>query len=181
MNRTAEGAKPHLPTMLGLIALAAIARLFDLGHPGLTQNEDYVMLCARAILDHGAPFLPAGGLYPRALPFSYVAALLVRLLGPSEIAVRLLPALVSIAAVGVGFLFASRVFGRAAGVIAGLMLAASPSVWSSSKRASTRGFREGSPRRVPPFNPAAARCPRRPARPRTTSMNRSPRSRFRFL
>ncbi len=121
----AETKSRHILTMAGLMLVAAIPRLYDLGNPGLTQNEDYVMLCARAILDHGAPFLPSGHFYPRALPFSYASALLVFLLGPIEIAVRLLPALFSIATVGLGFVFASRAFGRAAGMIAGLAIALS--------------------------------------------------------
>ena len=138
MTRTTELSNPPQPAapitlkprdivmMFGLMAVAALLRLYDLDSPGLTRNEDYVMLCARAILAGGAPVLPSGGLYPRGLPFSYAAAAMVAIFGETEIAVRLLPALFSAAAVGVGFLFARRVFGRAPAIIAALVLALSP-------------------------------------------------------
>ena len=138
MTRASELSNPPHPgapitlelrdivTMLGLVALAAVLRLYDLGSPGLIQNEDYLMLCSRAILESGVPVLPSGGFYPRALPFSYATAAMVAIFGDNEIAVRLLPALFSIAAVGLVFIFARRVFGRAPSIIAGLVLALSP-------------------------------------------------------
>jgi hypothetical protein len=111
--------------MLGLMALAAIPRLVTLGSPGLTRNEDYAMLCARAILEHGVPVLPSGGLYPRALPFSYATAAMVKAFGEGEAVLRFLPALFSIATVGLAYAFARRVFGRGPAVVAGLVLALS--------------------------------------------------------
>ena len=70
MTRVTEPLEPHdRATLLGLLALAVILRLYDLGSPGLTQNEDYVMLCVRGILERGVPVFPSGVFYPRAVPF----------------------------------------------------------------------------------------------------------------
>jgi len=125
---TTAGAlsRGHVLAMLGLMALAAIPRLLNLGYPGLSGNEDYVVLCARAILEHGIPVFPSGGLYPRAFPFSYATAAMVAAFGGSEAVLRFVPACFSIATVGLGYAFARRALGTGPAVVAGLVLALSP-------------------------------------------------------
>ncbi len=105
--------------------LAAVLRLHALGELGFAGAEYYVVLSARGILAHGVPEFPSGLVYPRALPFSYATAAIVRIFGESEFSVRLLGALLSTVAVGAVYGFARRSFGPEVALVAGLVMAVS--------------------------------------------------------
>ena len=82
--------------LLTLIALVGLyLRVWHLGELGLHGDEDITTLAVRSILDHGYPLLPGGMVYLRALPFHYILAGSVSLLGMTEFALRLPAALFS--------------------------------------------------------------------------------------
>jgi hypothetical protein len=112
-------------TLTALMVLAAVPRLYHLGHPGLSKNEDYAAIAARAIREHGVPRFPSGAIYPRASVVSYVTAASTWLLGADEFAIRLPWALLSVPGVGLAYVFARRVFGRDVALLAALFLALS--------------------------------------------------------
>jgi 4-amino-4-deoxy-L-arabinose transferase-like glycosyltransferase len=108
-----------------LVLLAAVPRLYDLGSPGLSHNEDYAPLAARAIREGGVPRFPSGVIYPRAILLSYATAGSTWLLGANELAARLPSALISALAVGLAYVFARRAFGRHVALLAAVFLALS--------------------------------------------------------
>jgi len=112
-------------TVVALMILAAVPRLYDLGNPGISRNEDYAMISARAVRDYGIPRFPSGMIYPRAPLVSYVTAASTSILGENEIAARLPWALLSVLGVGLAYVFARRVFGRDVALLVGLVLALS--------------------------------------------------------
>jgi hypothetical protein len=111
--------------IVGLIVLAAVPRLYDLGNPGLLGNEDYAAIAARAIREEGVPRFPSGVIYPRALLFSYLTAGSTSLLGATALATRLPAALLSLLTVALTYLFGRRAFGRQVALLAALFLALS--------------------------------------------------------
>ncbi len=112
-------------TAVALMILAAVPRLYDLGNPGISRNEDYAVISARAIRDQGIPRFPSGIIYPRALLVSYVTAASTSILGENEIAARLPWAILSVLGVGLAYAFSRRVFGRDVALLVGLVLALS--------------------------------------------------------
>ncbi|HET9299722.1 MAG TPA: glycosyltransferase family 39 protein, partial [Candidatus Polarisedimenticolaceae bacterium] len=111
--------------LAALVMLAAVPRLYQLGFPGLSHNEDYAAIAARAIREEGVPRFPSGVIYPRAVLVSYLTAASTSLLGTSELATRLPSALLSMLVVGLAYAFARRLFGRDVALLAALFLALS--------------------------------------------------------
>ena len=75
--------------LLALIVLAAfLVRVHDLAAVGIFQDEKYMALSVRGVLETGFPYLPSGMLYPRALGQIYLMAGSVSLFGDSLWALR---------------------------------------------------------------------------------------------
>jgi hypothetical protein len=77
-----------------VVAAGAALRFWGLGNIGLHGDEDVMALATRGILETGAPILPSGMFYPRALPQLYLMALSVATFGDSEWALRLPSAII---------------------------------------------------------------------------------------
>lgn len=91
-----------------VVAGGALLRFWGLGSIGLHGDEDVMALAARGILETGAPTIPSGMLYPRALPQLYLMALSVAAFGDSEWALRLPSALMGTLMVIIGYFLARR-------------------------------------------------------------------------
>ncbi len=105
-----------------LLVVACGLRLPNLGRLGLWGDEGYTALSAEAILEYGYPRLPSGGVYPRSLPFLYLEALSVHLLGRTEFALRLPSVAFGLATIGLVYLFGKRLFGPLVGGMAAAAL-----------------------------------------------------------
>lgn len=107
-----------LSVMAGGLAL----RLYHLGDLGLTGNEDYAVISAHGILEHGIPLFPSGVIYPRAVPLSYLVAACIALLGNTEFAARLPSVLFSTAMIGAVWLLGRRMADRRVALVAALLI-----------------------------------------------------------
>jgi 4-amino-4-deoxy-L-arabinose transferase-like glycosyltransferase len=128
----AAGGGPGAPVAVLLTLLAAALRLYGLGQQSLWTDEAHTIMVA------GIPRSPAvPPWHPRDLLhvtqgplFMGLAHYWARLVGTGEAALRLLPALFSIATVPLFLALAGRLCGRRAAGFGGLLLAVSPfHVW----------------------------------------------------
>ena len=113
---------------IGLLCVTAAGfalRVYRLGELGFSGNEDYLVLSVRGILHGGLPVFPSGVLYPRALPQSYLTALLVQFTTFNEFYLRLPSVLLSTASVPLVGCFGRRLFNPAVGLVAAALLAVS--------------------------------------------------------
>ena len=68
--------KIWLPLLLA-VAYGIFARLYNLGHWELTQDEYYLVKSIESILDDGLPSFGCGGYYARGLLQQYLTAPLI--------------------------------------------------------------------------------------------------------
>jgi Dolichyl-phosphate-mannose-protein mannosyltransferase len=113
-----------LGTFLGVLALAGLARFYDLGGAPLAEDEYYSTRGIEWILADGLPAIPGGGYYARAPLYQYLAAGFAQLFGADAFAYRLPSAIFGLLAGVVGFFYARRFGGPAVGlaVAAALLL-----------------------------------------------------------
>lgn len=117
--------RPLVINSLFWISLAAVAlslRLPNLGKLGFWGDELYTVISVEAILEHGYPLLPSGGIYLRYLPWLYIDALFAWLFGLSEFSLRLPFMLANLASIGMSYLLAKRLFGKTIGLITVVLL-----------------------------------------------------------
>ena len=122
IGRTAE---PKLFLALFWVALMAVAlglRLSNLGRLGFWGDEGYTALAVKAILEHGYPVLPTGGMYLRSISFLYVDAVAAMIFGLNEFALRLPSVLANLGAIWMTYLLGSRLVGRTVGLITAVMM-----------------------------------------------------------
>ena len=118
-------AQPKLFLALFWVALMAVAlglRLSNLGRLGLWGDEGYTALAVKAILEHGYPVLPTGGMYLRSISFLYVDAVAAMIFGLNEFALRLPSVLANLGAIWMTYLLGSRLVGRTVGLITAVMM-----------------------------------------------------------
>ncbi len=90
----AGGVGPRSLWVLGLVVLAgAVIRFWGLGAVGLHGDEKTMALPVMNLVTHGAPLMPSGMFYPRAVGQIYLMAASVMAFGQSEWALRLPSAL----------------------------------------------------------------------------------------
>ncbi len=123
--------RPRIP-WIGLLALALLCLLLfghRLGAPGFWTDESIYAQTAREMLHRGDWITPTlcGNLYLiKPVLYHWLAGASFRLLGENELAGRLPPARAGAAGVLAVALFAARLFGRRAGLLAGAALATAP-------------------------------------------------------
>jgi 4-amino-4-deoxy-L-arabinose transferase-like glycosyltransferase len=121
-GRTAQ-AKLLLPLFwVALMTVALGLRLPNLGKLGLWGDEGYTGLAVKAILEHGYPVLPTGGMYLRSVSFLYIDAAAAMIFGLNEFALRLPSVLANLGAIWMTFLLGSRLAGRTVGLITAIMM-----------------------------------------------------------
>ncbi|HZD53607.1 MAG TPA: glycosyltransferase family 39 protein [Woeseiaceae bacterium] len=94
--------------LLLVVAAGAVLRFWGLDNIGLHGDEDVMALATMGILDKGAPILPSGMYYPRALPQLYLMALSANAFGNSEWALRLPSAIAGTLMIVVAYPLARR-------------------------------------------------------------------------
>jgi 4-amino-4-deoxy-L-arabinose transferase-like glycosyltransferase len=117
--------QPKLLLILFWVALMAVAlglRLPNLGRLGLWGDEGYTAIAVKAILEHGYPVLPTGGMYLRSVSFLYVDAVSAMIFGLNEFALRLPSVVVNLGTIWMTYLLGSRLAGRNVGLIAAIMM-----------------------------------------------------------
>jgi 4-amino-4-deoxy-L-arabinose transferase-like glycosyltransferase len=88
----------------------------------LWGDEGYTALAVKAILEHGYPVLPTGGMYLRSISFLYVDAVAALIFGLNEFALRLPSVLANLGAIWMTYLLGSRLVGRTVGLITAVMM-----------------------------------------------------------
>jgi 4-amino-4-deoxy-L-arabinose transferase-like glycosyltransferase len=136
--RRAPGARGRLPEIL-LLAVAAALYLADLGFDAMRDwDEATYAAVAREMTASGTWLTPHldGRLFADKPPLVlWMIAAVDSVLGASELAARLPVALLGIAGVGAAYLLARRLGGRAAGLLAGVILATAPQWLRFSRQA----------------------------------------------
>ena len=98
----------HYVVLFLLVLAGAMIRFWSLGDVGLHGDEETMALPAMSILENGAPLLPSGMYYPRALAQIYLMAGSVWVFGESEWALRFPSALIGSLAGFVAFFMGKR-------------------------------------------------------------------------
>jgi len=123
-----------IPLAIGAIGLAL--RGYYLWRATPFVDEPSSLLVAQAILRTGRPVLPSGLFYGHDLPFSYLAALFVAVLGPHVESIRWLSLLASGLTLGLLFVWGSRRFSPSVGLWAMALWAVIPDavLWGARGR-----------------------------------------------
>jgi len=108
--------------LLVLMLTGGILRFYHLGGLSLWNNEDYLAISVKAILETGIPIFPSEVVYPRALAMSYITAAFVNLFGFSEFTIRLPSAIFSTLSILLIYIFARQVIGRQTALIAATIM-----------------------------------------------------------
>ncbi|MCJ7586569.1 MAG: glycosyltransferase family 39 protein [Candidatus Aminicenantes bacterium] len=110
-----------------VVAVLCVAFFFilvqRLGALSLWMDEGFHYLAAEGILSHGYPLFPSGHVYYKAILYTYALALSCLIFGLNAFGLRLVSVLAFVGLLPVAFLFAKRLFGRAAGLLAAIGLA----------------------------------------------------------
>jgi len=109
--------------LLILVIAGSVLRFYQLGFPSLWNNEDYLAISVKAILETGLPLFPTEIIYPRALPMSYITAVFVKLFGFSEFTLRLPSAIFSTLTILLTYIFARQTINRHTALIAAGLVA----------------------------------------------------------
>jgi 4-amino-4-deoxy-L-arabinose transferase-like glycosyltransferase len=121
-----------------LITVVAVAvRFSGLGDLGFFGDEETTSFAARSLAEGYGAAMPSGMPYRRALPITWLSAIVVRGLGAdAELAYRVVPALLGAIAIPLIFLAGRQFAGTGAGIIAALLMALSGwhIVWSRTAR-----------------------------------------------
>jgi hypothetical protein len=86
--------RPDYILLVLILAVGTWLRFWHLDNVGLHGDEDIMGLAARAVVEQGAPILPSGMYYARALAHTYLLAGSTMLFGDNEWALRLPSAIV---------------------------------------------------------------------------------------
>jgi 4-amino-4-deoxy-L-arabinose transferase-like glycosyltransferase len=114
-----------LGTLIAITLIGLALRLYRLDALGFSGNEDYLVIAVRGVLDRLLPVFPSGIFYPRALPLTYIAAAVVKLLGFSEYTLRLPSVLFSTGSIPLVYYLGRRFLRPATALLAALLLAVS--------------------------------------------------------
>ena len=128
----------------GALAVLASALIFvvlfwRLGVPTFWDpDEAHYAQTAREMMATGdwwAPYFNEEPFYDKPVLFHQLQGLAMLVLGPTELAARTVPALASLALIGLTAWFGARTVSRDVGITAGLLLAASPGIFGLSRYA----------------------------------------------
>ena len=123
-----------LPLAIGTVGL--LLRAIYLRQAAPFVDEPSTLLVAQSILQQGKPALPSGLFYGHDLPFSYLAALFVAVLGPRVESIRWLSLVASGGTLAMFYLWGRRRFSAQVGVWAMAIWAVIPDavVWGARGR-----------------------------------------------
>jgi 4-amino-4-deoxy-L-arabinose transferase-like glycosyltransferase len=120
-------------------ALIFVVLFWRLGVPTFWDpDEAHYAQTAREMMTTGdwwAPYFNEEPFYDKPVLFHQLQGLAMLVLGPTELAARTVPALASLALIGLTAWFGARTVSRDVGITAGLLLAASPGIFGLSRYA----------------------------------------------
>lgn len=119
--------------LLAIVAAGLFVRGDNLGLRSFSVDETLQVLAARSLLATGAPTLPSGDLYTRALPVTHAVALAFSWWGESEAAARAPSVVAGTLAIPAAYLLGARLFGPVAGLLAAFLVAFSPDAVAMSR------------------------------------------------
>ncbi len=128
--------------MIATLAAATFFRFWDIASvaPGLSQDEASLAVRALALSQHPSLSVFAETRTLGSSLFISLEAITVKLLGSTILGVRIVPALLGIAAVWFLYLWLSSWFSRRIGLMAAMLYAVSPWVITASRRADLHGL-----------------------------------------
>lgn len=112
----------HIAVLFLILLVGMYLRFHNLGALSLWNNEDYLAISVRSILENGYPLFPTGIVYPRALPYSYTASLFVELFGFSEASLRAPGAIFSTTTIILTYIFARQTVGKSVALLAAAII-----------------------------------------------------------
>ena len=107
---------------LFLVSSACFLRMPGLGTLGLWGDEGFTAIAVASILEHGYPLLPSGGIYPRALLFSYLEALSAKIFGLNEFALRFPNTIFGLAGIWMTYILGKCLYGKRVGCVAAVFM-----------------------------------------------------------
>lgn len=108
-----------------LIALTAIGfylRFNDLGYRSFWTDEAITSYAAIGLLEHGAPVMPSGEVYTRALLNTYLIALSFKIFGISESSARIVSVIFGTLMIPLAYLLGKEFESKRVGIIAALLI-----------------------------------------------------------
>ncbi len=112
----------HIIILLCVTTVGVYSRFHNLGTLSIWNNEDYLAISVRSILENGIPSFPTGIIYPRALPFSYLTAAFVQIFGYSEFSLRAPGAIFSTISIILTYIFARQTIGKTTALLAATLM-----------------------------------------------------------
>ncbi|HEY8367767.1 MAG TPA: glycosyltransferase family 39 protein, partial [Thermodesulfobacteriota bacterium] len=123
--------------LVACLAALVLGGLFPradrLGQRSFSHDEVLHVLAAKGLAATGAPLLPSGEPYRRALPVTRAVAFAFEHLGESEAAARVPSVVAGVLAIPAVFLLGRVLFGPTAGLVAAALLAFSPDAVAMSR------------------------------------------------
>ncbi len=122
--------------LLGVLAVAAFLRFYNLGFPSVWIDELNPLYGARSYIESGEMTLPSGQPNERAYAYTVLVAWTFQIFGESPFALRFPGALLGVFCVLIAYFMASRFFGRTTAILTALFVAISPFAigWSRISR-----------------------------------------------
>ena len=111
--------------LAGILVLASALRLYRLDTLGLQVDEGVHALAVEGWIETGLPILPSGSIYQRSIPFVALQAIVARIAGLNEFALRLPAAVFGVAAVAATYGLARGMFDRRVALLAAAFIALS--------------------------------------------------------
>jgi hypothetical protein len=109
----------YATVMLCILLLVGLGfRVAYLRNISLHVDEFISLLAIRGVLEHGYPLLPSGTLYEQALLFSYLEAVLLKVLGFEPLVGRALSVVLSLATVALLYYVGTKLFSTPVGLVA---------------------------------------------------------------
>lgn len=113
----------HIIFLFCIIGIGATLRFYNLSELSLWNNEDYLAISVRSILENGIPLFPSDIIYPRALPNAYLTSLFVWAFGFSEFSLRAPGAIFSTFNIILTYVFARQLADRRVAILAAALIA----------------------------------------------------------
>ena len=110
-RQTTQISKVEWIILISMLIVALWLRIQNLGSLGFYGDEETTALAVEGILKDGYPHMPSGMGYPRAVPYSYLAAGFAYLFGMNEFSIRLPNTIFGTLTVPLIYIFSRKLLG----------------------------------------------------------------------
>jgi len=112
----------HIFILFCITTIGVYLRFNNIGALSIWNNEDYLAISVKSILNYGTPLFPTDIIYSRAIPYSYLTTLFVKLFGYSEFTLRAPAAIFSSFSIILTYIFGRQIFGKSTGLLAAALM-----------------------------------------------------------